>query len=164
MVLWPVLLRRIRPIGIRTLSGVTSNVSSATARIVILAVSAVLAGAVQALPKQIPQDLQSAGYLLPGCRFALAAPAGALTINRSKTQLLYVSGLCYGTVTTMASVMTDIARDLVCIPQDTTIHDLVAAVVTFADKTRIDPKQPLLAAAELAFLDAWPCSPRVVPE
>jgi hypothetical protein len=97
-------------------------------------------------------DDQSANFVMPGCR---AAIANALP---SQAGLAFHAGLCMGLVIGIRAA-TYKRTDNLCadVPNGVTNEQLVRVVVRYIEMRPQDMHQPFIGLAMLAMVAAWPC-------
>jgi hypothetical protein len=99
-------------------------------------------------------DIQTANFLLPGCRYVLSK-GGPIAINPGEEILAYQGGICYGVVSTVAMISR--GSDQVCTPAGMTVNQATAVTVRYAEKIPGRWNEPLAALAIEAIHQEWPC-------
>jgi hypothetical protein len=97
-------------------------------------------------------DDQSANFIMPGCRAAMA------NNPPSQAGLAFQAGLCMGLVIGARFMLyrrTDFCAD---VPNSVTNGQLLRVVVRYIETRPQDMHQPFMGLAVVALMDAWPCS------
>lgn len=87
-------------------------------------------------------DLDSAQYIMPGCRQFLV----------SKTQLHFLEGNCNGIVETIEFMSPDL-----CVPPGSTLDEAVRIVVQYIDARPVRQQEDFRLLALEALVSAWSC-------
>jgi len=107
---------------------------------------AVLAALILATqPASAEEDMDSAEYIMPGCRQFLV----------SNTPFHFLDGNCNGVVDDIEFASADL-----CAPRDSTLRDAVRVVVQYIDAQPDRQQESFRALAREALTVAWPCKPR----
>ena len=125
--------------------------------------AALTALAITAAPAAVEQDVHSAKAMLPYCKLA-----SKQTMANTRNALMY--GQCFGMISGVVLMM-EVLRQAqaagkavldpplcVEIPGDTTILQLIDAVVKYCEAHPDQTSERFEVLAFSAFRDAWPCS------
>jgi hypothetical protein len=124
--------------------------------------AAVMALAITAANAGVEEDVHSAHRMLPYCKLT-----SKQTMANTKNALMY--GQCFGVISGIV-LMTELLRQAAAagraeldpalcveIPGDTTILQLVDAVVKYGESHPVQTGERFEVLAFSAFRDAWPC-------
>jgi len=119
--------------------------------VVPITTAAIIAASMLAPAIAADPDINSANYLMPGCK-ALVALA-----NSGRTADLAGSGVCVGTINTLRTLSVAGLLHSVCIPQHATNGQVARVVVQYIDAQPARWHENFIALAIEALDKAWPC-------
>ena len=108
----------------------------------------ILVAAMFACGASFAEDLQSANYIMPGCRsFTAQTPSSSAAYDA------FARGQCLGIVDTIAALTAD-----VCHPAGVTSGQAVSVVVKYIDDRPARHNESFRVLAQEALREAWPCN------
>ena len=119
--------------------------------VVPITTAAIIAASMLAPAIAADPDINSANYLMPGCRALIAFADHATTTDFAG------SGVCLGTINTLGTLSVAGLLHSVCIPQHATNGQVGRVVVQYIDAQPARWHENFIALAIEALDKAWPC-------